>query len=107
MRQKPRTTGSTPRSRGGKRAACIPSKRKHIKRCSWYWERRDRVTGSYFRPERSSRQGSGLGRFTNNGFQIVSVVVGNSVSELLDLLRSDEPHPISNLLETGDLEALA
>ena len=43
----------------------------------------------------------------DHGFKVATIVIGNFVGKLLDLLRRDKPHAIGDFLKAGDLESLA
>ena len=78
----------------------------HTRVYSKNWDRNDAddVAGVLAGAEAS--EWSKLSCFSDHGFKVLTIIIGNLVGELFDLLDRDKPHAVSNFLEAGDLESL-
>jgi hypothetical protein len=44
--------------------------------------------------------------FADYGFEVLSIIIGNSVGQLLDLFDRNKTHTVGYFLKAGDLESL-
>ena len=70
------------------------------------WDHLDRITSASFPTPMEPKPRLEWSGFTDYNFEVLSIIIGNFVGQLLDLFDRNKPHTVSNFLQASDLESL-